>query len=192
MQQYILSEVQQWLPEIDACQIDLENSSVEKQHHQELTQIIENLLNWATTILEKANLPSTSHEAKALLNKYSHTSDEGCALHIVIELDALQASLRNIDSNTAAISGMKLFETIWKRAITTKHQPKQESNTKQKKDNLLSTSQESEENLKLYQKTINELKTKYPHCNVNALRLLASTRLNVTKQKLDDLGISPE
>lgn len=194
MQQNIIKEVLQWLPEIDPCKIELDSSSAEKNFRQDINKITEKIHTWAISILEKANLPSTSHEAKPLLTKYDPISDEGCALNIVIELDAMQASIRNTDSNTAALTGMKLFEAIWNRAITKMYEPKQDSKNQQDKpkDSLLATSKENKDNIKLYQKTINELKVKYPHCNVNALRLLASTRLNVTKQQLDDLRISPQ
>ena len=123
MQQNIINEVQQWLPVIDPCKIDLANGITEREYRQELEEITEKIHGWAISVLDKANLPSTSHEAKPLLNKYDPASDEGCALHIVIELDALQASLRNTDSNTAAITSMKLFEAIWNRAITKTPQP---------------------------------------------------------------------
>ena len=190
MQQQAHSNLQQWLPEINPCKIELESSSAEKFFRQEIDEVIEKIHAWATSILEKANLPSTSHEAKELLGKYDTSSNEGCALHVVIELDAMQASIRNTDANTAAITGMKLIETIWKRELVKINQPNQR-HSKQKND-LLANQEGSEENIELYQETINELKRKYPHCNVNALRLLASTRLNVTKQQLDDLNITPQ
>lgn len=193
MQQNAISEVQQWLPEIDPCQIELANGSVEGGYRQNLNQITEKIRTWAMDVLEKANLPSAPNEAKALLEKYDVDSNEGCALHVVIELDAMDASIHNTDANTAAITGMKLFEAIWQHAVTTMHQGN--ADKKESKENMQlyqDTVQENEENLQLYQDTINELKKKYPHCNVNALRLLASTRLNVTKQRLDDLNISPQ
>ena len=192
MQQNIINEVQQWLPDMDPCEIELDSSSVEKECQQALNQITEKIQGWAMSILENANLPSAPNEAKALLRKYDPASDEGCAMQIVIEIDALQASVRNTDSNTAAITGMKLFEAIWNRAITKVPQQKRNTNIQTNKNNLLLNQDESEENIQLYQATINELKAKYPHCNINALRLLASTRLNVTKQQLDDLDIRPQ
>ena len=190
MQQRKHSNIQQWLPEINPCKIEFESDSTEKIYRQELNKITEKIHAWAISILEKANLPSTSHEAKKLLGKYDTNSNEGCALHVVIELDAMQASIRNTDANTAAITGMKLFEAIWKRELVKINQPNQR-HSKQNHD-LLAGKQDSAENIELYQETINELKRKYPHCNVNALRLLASTRLNVTKQQLDDLNITPK
>lgn len=195
MQDNVIREVQQWLPEIDPCQIDLANGSVEEGYCQDLNEITEKIRTWAMDVLEKANLPSAANEAKALLGKYDVSSSKGCAMRIIIELDAMDASIHNTDANTATIASMKLFEAIWQHTITKMHQPDQ--NTKEndaaKKENLLPTNQEeNEDNIKLYQDTINELKKKYPHCSVNALRLLASTRLNVTKMQLDDLNITPQ
>ncbi len=195
MQDNVIKEVPQWLPEIDPCQIELANGSVEESYCQDLNEITEKVRTWAMDVLEKANLPSAANEAKALLGKYDVNSSKGCALHAVIELDAMDASIHNTDANTAAIASMKLFEAIWQHTVTKMYQPDQ--NTKEndaaKKDNLLPTNQEeNEDNIKLYQNTINDLKKKYPHCSVNALRLLASTRLNVTKMQLDDLNITPQ
>lgn len=195
MQQNANNQVHQWLAKIDPCQLELAKDSTEEGYQQELNQITEKVRTWAMAVLEKANLPSAPHEAKALLEKYNASTREGCALHAVIELDAMHASIHNTDANTAAITGMKLFEAIWQHTVTKIHQTNSQITAQgnvSKKDLLPARQDESEKNIKLYQDTINELKKKYPHCNVNALRLLASTRLNVTKQQLDDLGISPQ
>ncbi len=195
MQQNVISEIQQWLPEIDPCQIELTNGPTEEKHQKDLNEIAEYIHAWAIPALEKAKLPITPHEAKALLEKYPASSNEGCALHVVLELDALHASISNTDANTAALASMKLFEAIWQHAITTLQQVAPQITKQDSIDNQQSSTtshEESEENIQLYRATINELQKKYPHCNINALRLLASTRLNVTKQQLDDLEISPQ
>lgn len=197
MQQNAISEVLGLLPEIDPCQIEMANGSTEESYGQELTQITEKIHSWAISVLEQANLPSTPHEANKLLEKFDGSSNEGCALRAVIELDAMHTSIRNTDAHTTALTGMKLFETIWQLAVTKINQTSSQitehgEGSKENPGMYQDTIQESEENLKLYQDTINELRKKYPHCNVNALRLLASTRLNVTKLQLDELGISPQ
>lgn len=196
MQQNVISEIQQWLPEIDPCQIELTNGLTEEKHQKDLNEIAENIHAWAIPALEKAELPITPHEAKALLEKYPASSNEGCALQVIIEIDALQASISNTDANTAALAGMKLFDAIWQHAITAVQQEAapqiDEQDSKDNKQSLPASQEESEENIQLYQTTINELHQKYPHCNINALRLLASTHLDITKQQLDDLEISPQ
>ncbi len=196
MQKNIVNEVKQWLPDIDACQVELLNNSIEEKHQQKLEQIKEKIYTWARTVLEDAKLPSTAQEAKSIIHKYDASSDEGCALNVLIELESMQTSIQNKDSNTTAITSMKLFDALWNHAIAIHQQPEQENlegdDNRDSEDNLLAAYHDDEENIKHYQKTINELSKKYPHCNINALRLLASTRLNVTKQQLDDLEITPQ
>lgn len=196
MRQDTINEVKKWLPELNPCDIDFQNTHDEESNLLVVNQATEFIRVWAESILTDANVPTSSSEAKSLIERFDPTSDEGCALRIIIELDAMQSSLDNSDAHTAAITGMKLFEAVWRRKLKRlREQRAAEAATKKtgiKKNTIIEQADESDENIKLYQKTINELKRKYPHCNVNALRLLASTRLNVTKQQLDDLDISPK
>jgi len=196
MQQNTISEIQRWLPEIDPCQIQLTDGSMEEKYQKDLTGIAKNIHAWSISVLEKADLPIAPHEVKTLLKEYPASSNEGCALQVIIEIDALQASISNTDANTAALAGMKLFDAIWQHAITAVQQEAapqiDEQDSKDNKQSLPASQEESEENIQLYQTTINELHQKYPHCNINALRLLASTHLDITKQQLDDLEISPQ
>ncbi len=194
MEQNAINEIAQWLPEIDPCQIDLTSGPSDNEYHKQLTSITEDIHAWAISILEKASLPIASNEVNTLIDKYDISSDEGCALHVLVELDAMRTSLKQTDANTAVITGMKVFEAIWKRAIAKIHQttPQEEDRGPIHESTNEINEVGSEENIVLYQETIDELNKKYPHCSINALRLLASTRLNVTKQQLDDLGISPQ
>ncbi|QMU61910.1 MAG: hypothetical protein GKR92_09450 [Gammaproteobacteria bacterium] len=196
MQQQIAMKIREYLPEINASEINFDEKDLQP-YEDNLKQFTESILTWSHTILEKAKLPTLAHEAKPLVNKYSIDSDEGCALRMVIELDALNSSLANRDAGTAALASMKLLENVWYSSIF-KIDAKQ--NTKRVKKSATTNSPvvsktkqtTNDSSQQLYQETINNLKDKYPHCNVNALRLLAATRLNVSKQELDDLDISPE
>lgn len=193
MDQNAINEVAQWLPDLDPCEIDLSMDSIEDTYNKYLINITENIHAWAISVLEKASLPIASNEVNTLIDKYDISTDEGCALHILVELDAMRSSLKNADANTSVITGMKVFEAIWKRAIAKFHQTDTQTDTQTEQQETDETvSSDSEENIALYQETIDELNKKYPHCSINALRLLASTRLNVTKQQLDDLEISPQ
>ena len=187
MQQNTLNEIQQCLPEINPCKLELTSSSVEEDYRKKLNQITESIHSWAISVLDKAKLPAAPDKAKGLLKKYDADSDEGYALRSVIEIDACMASINNIDAQTSVLTAMKLFEALWRCAAAKIPQP-----SPQDDEQIDASKKESAEDIKLYQDTINELKKKYPHCNVNALRLLASTRLGVTKQQLDDLEISPQ
>ena len=199
MQQNIAKKIREYLPEINVNEISFDADKSNQPYEKDLNQFTENIQIWSHTILEKAKLPTLAHEAKALSIKYGLESNEGCALRMVIELDAINSSLENQDAGTAALASMKLLEAVWHSSIFRSEDghnaPKVNANvtvnspagssptiTKTKDDN----------NKKLYQDTINDLKDKYPHCNVNALRLLAATRLNVSKQELDDLDITPQ
>ncbi len=198
MQQNIAIKIREYLPDINATEISLDEKNTQA-YEKDLNQFTENIQIWSHTVLEKAKLPTVVNEAKALANKYGLDSDEGCALRMVIELDAINSSLELHDAGTAALASMKLLESVWYSSIF--RVESQASSTKTPNtvntaapvtptSKMTQTSKDN--NMQLYQETINCLKEKYPHCNVNALRLLAATRLNVSKQELDDLDITPE
>jgi hypothetical protein len=196
MQQHIAMKIREYLPEINASEINFDEKSAQP-YAENLKHFTESILTWSHTILEKAKLPTLAHEAKPLVNKYSIESDEGCALRMVIELDALNSSLANRDAGTAALASMKLLENVWYSSLfkidKQQNSQKVESTATANSPAVAATKQSANNSSKqLYQETINNLKDKYPHCNVNALRLLAATRLNVSKQELDDLEITPE
>ena len=204
MQENIAIKIREYLPEINANDISFDDDSY-APYKKDLNQFTENIQTWSHTILEKSKLPTAANEAKALVSKYGLESNEGCALRMVIELDAMNSSLENQDASTAALASMKLLDAIWHSSIfhvednvniknnnINSIDANSGSPSKPSKQNVTSVEQENENNRKKYQDTINDLKDKYPHCNVNALRLLAATRLNVSKQELDDLDIRPE
>ena len=191
-----INEIQQWLPSIDPCSIELSYNSEDANSYASPIAVGENIYSWAISMLEKVKLPTDPEKIKPILDQHEVSSDEGCALNIVIEYEAMLASLKNNDANTAAITSMKMLEMLWQRAVTknkvsVKHQEKDE-NSSQIQDSMIQRSEGSDEDIALYQNTINDMHNKYPNCNINALRLLVATRLNVSKQQLDELDISPE
>ena len=197
MQQNLITKIREYLPEIDvnALSFDID----EHPYENDLDQSIENIKIWSHTVLEKAKLPIAVSEAKALTTKYGLETNEGCALQMVVELDAVNKSIENKDASTAALASMKLFEAVWHSSILRDandsgihRTSKKEAKASDATPNKISDKKSPDQKLKHYQKTINDLRDKYPHCNVNALRLLAATRLNVSKQELDDLEISPQ
>lgn len=198
IQQHIATKILEYLPEINANDICFDDNS-KQPYLSDLKQFSETIQTWSHTVLEKQRLPTLAHEAQPLINKYSVETDEGCALRMVIELDALNISVKNNDAGTSALASMKLLELVWNSSI---FRLKEETTAKKNTNTRTTTSaavtkatskQSSDDpNTHVYQETINNLKEKYPHCNVNALRLLAATRLNVSKQELDDLDITPE
>jgi hypothetical protein len=204
MQQNIAKKIREYLPKINANDISFDDNS-SMPYEKNLNQFTENIQIWSHTILEKAKLPTAAHEAKALITKYGLECNEGCALRMVIELEAVNSSLEIHDASTAALASMKLLEAIWHSSV---FQAENNQDTIQERTDSVdvpSSSQsqsparditpaqtENNKNKTLYQTTINDLKEKYPHCNINALRLLAATRLNVGKQELDDLDINPQ
>lgn len=202
MQQNIAQSVQAYLPEINAGELNLDEEKYTQAYADGLKQFSEKIHSWSHAVLEKAKLPTTPHEAKALTTKYKLDCNEGCALHMVIELDSMKKSIAQNDATTAALASMKLADAVWHSSIF--RNPDEQIDIAEKKTTTPNTSSiestnsqvgkntHSDEKLALYQKTINELQGKYPNCNINALRLLAATRLNTSKQELDDLGISPE
>lgn len=197
-------KIREHLPEINANDISFDDNS-SLPYEKALNQFTENIQIWSHTILEKAKLPIAAHEAKALTTKYGLECNEGCALRMVIELDAVNSSLENKDASTAALASMKLLEAVWHSSIfqvgdnqdaiqerTNSVDVKSISPNHAPARNITPAQAENDKNKNLYQSTINDLKGKYPHCNINALRLLAATRLNVSKQELDDLNVTPQ
>lgn len=197
IQQHLAIKIREYLPEIHAEDISFDEG-VAQPHLNDLKQFTESIQTWSHTVLEKEKLPTLAHEAQPLVNKYSIETDEGCALRMVIELNALNTSLQNKDAGTAALASMKLLEHVWNSSIFRINQEttvKKDSGASAKVPSIgvaTTTNTATDPSKQLYQETINNLKEKYPHCNVNALRLLAATRLNITKQELDDLDITPE
>jgi len=195
IQQQIATMICEYLPEINGNEISIDEGNAHL-YEKDLNQFTQSIQNWSYTVLEKAKLPTLTHEANLLINKYSVETDEGCALRMVIELDALNISLKNRDAGTAALASMKLLENIWYSSIfridDQKNTPKTETATTDTPAVATAKQTASDVNTQLYQETINSLKEKYPYCNVNALRLLAATRLNMSKQELDDLDITAE
>jgi len=202
MQQDLATAVHSYLPEINASEINLDEQSVNQNYISGLNQFTEKVHSWSHAVLDKAKLPTTPHEAKALTTKYKLNSNEGCALHMVIELDSIKKSIAQNDASTAALACMKLADAVWHSSIFRNPSKPQKvaarpttstSKPKIKKPvNVVVPPNQDDENITLYQNTINELQGKYPNCNVNALRLLAATRLNISKQELDELDISPK
>lgn len=196
MQQNLTSKIHNYLPEVNVNEISFETD--EQPYAKDLQQFTENIQIWSNTVLEKAQLPTAVNEAKALTTKYNLDTNVGCALQMVVELDAVTKSVENQDAATAALASMKLLEAVWRSSIFRNANDsgihKVKDNTATKTTASISDTavkKETENKINHYQNTINELKENYPHCNVNALRLLAATRLNVTKQELDDLNITP-
>ena len=196
MQQNLTNKVYKYLPELNVNEISFETD--EQPYTEDLQQFTENIQIWSNTVLEKAQLPTAVSEAKALTTKYGLDSNEGCALQMVVELDAVTKSVENQDAATAALASMKLLEAVWHSSIFRNDSDSDIHKVKDKTATKTTTSisdtavkKETDDKIKQYQNTINELKENYPHCNVNALRLLAATRLNVTKQELDELNITP-
>ena len=197
MQQNLIPKIREYLPEIDVNDLIFDND--EHPYENDLDHSIESIKIWSHTILEKAKLPIAVSEAKALTTKYGLDTNEGCALQMVVELDAVNKSIENQDASTAALASMKLLDAVWHSSILRdtndsgiRKTPKKDATNSDIARKNTSVEKSTDQKLKHYQKTINDLKEKYPHCNVNALRLLAATRLNVSKQELDDLDISPQ
>ena len=198
IQQNIALKIREYLPEINANDISFDDSSL-MSYEMDLNQFTENIQTWSHIVLEKAKLPTAANEAKALITKYGLESNEGCALRMVIELDAVNSSLQIRDASTAALASMKLLEAVWHSSVfqVESNQTAAEENTnsvdkQSSSPNSTPAQIENDSNKNSYQSTINDLKDKYPHCNINALRLLAATRLNVSKQELDDLDVKPQ
>ena len=93
MQQNLIPKIREYLPEIDVNELIFDND--EHPYENDLDHSIESIKIWSHTILEKAKLPIAVSEAKALTTKYGLDTNEGCALQMVVELDAVNKSIEN-------------------------------------------------------------------------------------------------
>ena len=102
----------------------------------------------------------------------------------------LRSALESGDQATTVLLGFLLADFRWQGYFA---QDREQLLKDQKSvEDILNKASNNELEIETYSAAINALKRKYPHCTINALRLLLSNKLNVSKQRLDDLDIRPE
>ncbi len=145
---------------------------------------------WAHHILKDASLPTEINALQARLDTIEEGSTEWFAGNSLLQSFTLRSALQGGDQATTILLGFLLADFRWQGhfAATREQQLKDQKSVEE----ILSTSDSQELEIESYNAAMNALSKKYPHCTINALRLLLSSKLNVSKQRLDELDIRPQ
>jgi hypothetical protein len=145
---------------------------------------------WAHHILKDAGLPTEINALQARLETIKEGSSSWYAGNSLLQSFTLRSALDSGDQATTILLGFLLADFRWQGYFA---QDREQLLKDQKSvEDILNKTNNDELEIETYSAAINALKKKYPHCTVNALRLLLSSKLNVSKQRLDDLDIRPE
>ena len=145
---------------------------------------------WAHHILKDAGLPAEINALQARLDTIHEGSSAWYAGNSLLQSFTLRSALDSGDQATKILLGFLLADFRWQGYFA---QDREQLLKDQKSvEDILNKASNDELEIETYSAAINALKKKYPHCTINALRLLLSNKLNVSKQRLDDLDICPE
>ena len=145
---------------------------------------------WAHHVLKDAGLPTEINALQARLDNIQEGSSAWYAGNSLLQSFTLRSALESGDQATTILLGFLLADFRWQGYFA---QDREQLLKDQKSvEDILNKASNDELEIETYSAAINALKKKYPHCTVNALRLLLSNKLNVSKQRLDDLDIRPE
>ena len=145
---------------------------------------------WARNILKEATLPTEINALQARLDNIEEGAITWYAGNSLLQSFTLRSALESGDQATTVLLGFLLADFRWQGYFA---QDREQLIRDQKfVDEILNDASSEQLEVEGYSAAINALKKKYPHCTINALRLLLSNKLNVSKQRLDDLDIRPE
>ncbi len=145
---------------------------------------------WAHHVLNDAGLPTEINALQARLDSIKEGSSSWYAGNSLLQSFTLRSALGSGDQATTILLGFLLADFRWQGYFA---QDREQLLKDQKSvEEILNKANNNELEIETYSAAMNALKTKYPHCTINALRLLLSNKLNVSKQRLDDLDIRPE
>ena len=145
---------------------------------------------WAHHILKDAGLPTEINALQARLDTIEEVASAWYAGNNLLQSFTLRSALESGDQATTILLGFLLADFRWQGYFAAHRE--QLLKDQKSVDEILNKASNDELEIDTYSAAINALKKKYPHCTVNALRLLLSNKLNVSKQRLDDLDIRPE
>ena len=145
---------------------------------------------WARDVLSKAGLPVEIGKLQSKLDSLEEGSSEWYAGNSLLQSFTLRSALENGDQATTILLGFLLADFRWQGHFAENRE--QQIADKKLVEEILNESNDEELEVESYRAAINALQKKYPHCSVNALRLLLCNKLNVSKQHLDELDIRPD
>ena len=148
---------------------------------------------WAETLLKDQNYSTKLDQLQSSLDDIDEDSSAWLAANSLLQCHTLRSAISRDDYLTATLIGFQLADFRW-QAYFAQVNERELADQKLVEDILQSEESadlETEIEIASYQAAINTLSKKYEHCNVNALRLLLANQLGVSKQRLDDLDITP-
>ncbi len=158
------------------------------------TEVLNESLNevdrWAHQVLSEAGLPTEINALQQKLDSLNEGSTSWYAGNSLLQAFTLRSALDGGDQATTILLGFLLADFRWQGYFAEDRE--QLAKDQQFVEEILKESNSEELEIESYRAAMNALSKKYPHCSINALRLLLSNKLNVSKQRLDELDIRPE
>ncbi|MEM8844412.1 MAG: hypothetical protein AAGB35_05135 [Pseudomonadota bacterium] len=158
-------------------------------------QILEESLNeadnWASEVLASAKLPSKIKDLQKKFEDIDKGSSSWYAANSLLQSFTLRSALEEGDQATAILLGFLLADFRWQGQFA-EHREQFLADEKVVEEILNNVDDAKEVEIQTYTAAITALKEKYPHCTVNALRILLAKNLGVSKDRLDELDITPE
>lgn len=146
-----------------------------------LNSSLKDIDRWAHHILKDAGLPTEINALQARLDTIKEGSSSWYAGNSLLQAFTLRSALDSGDQATTILLGFLLADFRWQGYFA---QDREQLLKDQKSvDDILSKANNDELEIETYSAAINALKRKYPHCTLNALRLLLSNKLNISKQR---------
>lgn len=156
----------------------------------ELEHTLQESDDWARDVLHRAGLPEDINKLQVKLDEIEEGSSAWYAGNSLLQSFTLRSALENGDQATTLLLGFLLVDFRWQGHVA---ELREQSVADEKLvDEILNDEHDQELEVESYRAAINALQKKYPHCTVNALRLLLCNKLNVSKQRLDELDIRPD
>ncbi len=155
-----------------------------------LNDTLEEADSWARSILSKAGLPIDINKLQGKLDDIEEGSSTWYAGNSLLQSFTLRSALENGDQATTILLGFLLADFRWQGHFAENRE--QSIADKKLVEEILNEPDNEDLEAESYRAAINALQKKYPHCTVNALRLLLCNKLNVTKQRLEELDIRPD
>ena len=147
--------------------------------------------NWASDLLASANLPSKVEDLQKKLDDIEEGTSSWYAANSLLQSFTLRSALEEGDQATSILLGFLLADFRWQGQFA-EYREQSLADEKVVEEILNNVEDAKEVEIQTYCAAITALKEKYPHCTVNALRILLAKNLGVSKDRLDELDIAPE
>ena len=166
--------------------------SVADPHRDDLEKFLHTNDEWATQILREHRISVDIAHIQQHIDQLEDGSELWFAANSLLQTHTLRTALARNDICTAILLGLQLSEFRW-QADGAQQREQEALDQKLVEEILKESGDDIDQNLEIagFNAAIDALHKTYPHCNLNALRLLLANKMNVSKQRLDDLDIRP-